>query len=37
MWTVATADSGTGSISRSRPFSESRTTGIACVLEAVPA
>src|ERR1022692_3015717 len=35
--TVGTADSGTGRISRSRLFSEIRTTGMACVCEAVPA
>ena len=34
---VGTADSGTGRISRSRLFCESRTSGIACVCEAVPA
>ena len=32
-----TTDSGTGRIKRSRLFSERRTTGIACVWDAVPA
>ena len=36
-WIRETADSGTGSTSRSRSFSASRTTGIACVLDDVPA
>ena len=31
------ADSGTGKISRSRLFCESRTMGMACVCDAVPA
>ncbi len=37
MCTVGTADSGTGKIKRNRLFSDNLTSGIACVLDEIPA